>query len=126
MYQLGLGPSIGLMGPRLGQFQIQLRGVGRIFRQNFVWFCKPVARQLLKCISKQNLIKLYFVVQELLAFSVTDHDRPDWCSAKPRHRFAYQCQGNVKMYKFMCAKVDQNMPIKQFIGLCVYYDLSKC
>ena len=59
-------------------------------------------------ISKQNLIKMYHVVQELCAFSLTDHDRPDYNSAKPRHRFEYQCLGNVKMYKY--AKFDQNLP----------------
>ena len=48
----------------------------------------------------QNLIKIYHVVQELWAFSLTDHDRPDWCSTKPRHLFAYQCQSS------QCLKVE--------------------
>ena len=52
---------------------------------------------MLKCISKQNLIKLYHAVQELSAFSQSDHDLPDCCSAKPRLRFAYQWPDNVKM-----------------------------
>ena len=45
------------------------------------------------------ILETYHVVQELNAF-FTDLDRPDWCSAKPRHRFAYQCLDNVKMYKY--------------------------
>ena len=55
-----------------------------------------------------NLIKMYHVVQELLAFSLTDHDQLDLCSAKPCHRFAYQYLDNVKMYKQ--AEFDPNIP----------------
>ena len=62
-------------------------------------FCIPVSRQC------KNLIKIYHAGQELWA---SDHDLPDWCSAKPRHRFVYQCLDNVKMY--MYAKFDQNIP----------------
>ena len=42
-------------------------------------------RPMIRCISEQYLIKIYHVVQELWAFSLTDYDRPDWCSAKPHH-----------------------------------------
>ena len=34
----------------------------------------------------QNLIQIYHAVQELWAFSLNDHDWPDWCSAKLVHQ----------------------------------------
>ena len=38
-----------------------------------------------QCLNKHvcNFIQIYHVVQELWAFSLTDHDWLDWCSAKP-------------------------------------------
>ena len=35
-------------------------------------------------------------------------DRPKWCSAKPRHRFAYQWLDNVKINKY--AKPEPDKP----------------
>ena len=32
---------------------------------------------MLKCIRKQTLITLYYVVERVKAFALTDHDRPD-------------------------------------------------
>ena len=45
---------------------------------------------MLKCINKQNLIKIYWAVQELWAFLLKYLDWPKWCSTKPRHHFG-QC-----------------------------------
>ena len=42
-------------------------------------------------------------------FSLKDLDQSDRCSAKSRHRFAYQWLDNVKMYKK--AKCDPNIPV---------------
>ena len=51
---------------------------------------------------------IYCVVQGLWAFSLTDHDRPDWCSAKPhpskknllRMPVVRQCWQNlIKIYR---------------------------
>ena len=39
---------------------------------------------MFKCISMQNLIQIYHVVQELWALSLTDHDQTNWCLTKPR------------------------------------------
>ena len=36
-----------------------------------------ILKTTLKSISKQNLLKIYHVDQELSAFSLTDHDPPD-------------------------------------------------
>ena len=71
---------------------------------NFFWDTKDN----LKLYKYAKMIKVYYVVQELCAFLLTDHDWPDWCLAKPRYRFGYQCLDNVKMYKY--AKLDQNIP----------------
>ena len=55
-------------------------------------------KAMLSCISMQNMIKIYHAVQELWAFSLTDHCRPAGCSAKPSTRFAYQFPDIVTMY----------------------------
>ena len=55
-----------------------------------------------KCIVKQNLIKIDHVV---CAFSLTNHDRP---RGEALSFFAYQCKDNVKLYKQ--AKFDENIP----------------
>ena len=70
----------------------------RIFRQSFVPVLNTSGKKTFNSISKQYLIKSYLVVQESWAFSLTDHHQPDWCSTKPRHRFAIS--GNVKMFKY--------------------------
>ena len=46
----------------------------RILSIDLVFAC---SQAMFKSISKQNLIKIYHVVQELSAFSLTDHDWPD-------------------------------------------------
>ena len=86
---------------------LRRRGGGQIFRQSFVLVLQTSGQTMLKFITKQNMIKIYHVVQGLSAFLLTDHDKPKWCSAKPCHRFAYQCLGN--------AKCDPNIPCKSKI-----------
>ena len=54
------------------------------FWQSFVLGLHTSGQKILKCISKHFWIKIYHVLQELWAFSLTDHDPPDWCSAKLR------------------------------------------
>ena len=61
---------------------------------------------MLKCISMQNLIQMYHVVKELKV--LTDHDRPDCCSAKPCPCYACLWLDNVDMHAY--AKFDQNIP----------------
>ena len=45
---------------------------------------------MLNYISVQDLKQIYQAVQELWAFSIKELGRPNWCSEKPRHCFAYQ------------------------------------
>ena len=63
---------------------------------------------MLNYISIQNLKQIYQAVQELWAFSIKELDRPNWCSVKPRHCFAYQWLGNVKLHKY--TKFEANIP----------------
>ena len=68
------------------------------------------SQTMLKCLSKQNLIKIYHAVQDLEAFILTDHDLPTGLmldKASSTHR----CLENVKMFKY--AKYDQNIPCGQ-------------
>ena len=46
-----------------------------------------------------------YMVQELLAFTLTYNGPQDGCLVKLCHRFALQCLDNVKMYKY--AKFDK-------------------
>ena len=68
-------------------------------RRSLVTVLHTSCQTILERMRKQMLIKIYHVVQGLYAFSSTDLCRPDRCSTKPRHRFAYQCLSNIKMYK---------------------------
>ena len=80
-----------------------------IARQSIVTVLHTSGKTMLKCKGKQNLIKIDHVVQELCAFSLTNHDRPHLsCWVKPCLCFVYQCQDNVKLYKQ--AKFDENIP----------------
>ena len=72
---------------------------------------------MLKCISMQNLIKTYNAVQELWAFSLKDLNWPKWCSAKPRHPFAYQWLDNIRINKY--AKFAPNIPYGSIVT-CVW------
>ena len=58
-------------------------------------FCIPM-RDKVKMYHNAKFEPNYRVVQYLWAFSPKDHDRPKWCSAKPRQRSSYQCLDNVK------------------------------
>ena len=59
----------------------------------------------------QNLIQIYHVVQELWAFSLTYHRRPDWCSAESRsHKECFACQWLDDFDMHMYAKFDKNIP----------------
>ena len=75
-------------------------------RQSHATVLHTSVSKILKCL--QNIIKIYCAVQELRAFSLKYRDRPNWCSAKPHHHFAYQWLENVKIDKY--AKFDPNIP----------------
>ena len=67
---------------------------------------------MLKCISIQNLIKIYQRVQELRAFFLKKIPQPaEMMLTKSRHHFAYQWPDNLKMYKSV--NIDQNMPCSE-------------
>ena len=63
------------------------------------------------------MIKIYHEVQELFAFSLTDHEWPYLCSAKPRHHFTYQYQANVKIYYFAKFDLTISMLFKIFVNI---------
>ena len=67
-------------------------------RQSLVTVLHGNGWTILKYISIQNFKQIYHGVQELWAFSLQELDRPKWCSAKPRHRFAWQWMDNVKVH----------------------------
>ena len=62
----------------------------------------------LKCIKQESFNENIPCGSRVMRISLTDHDWADWYSTKPRHRFAYQCLDNFKMYRY--AKFDQNIP----------------
>ena len=71
-------------------------------------------KHMLTCINgrMQNLIQISHKLQELCGFSLTDHNRLDYCSENPRlsQKSVFSCQwlGNVDMHKD--TKCDQNIP----------------
>ena len=77
-------------------------------RQSYVTVLHTSFSTILKCISMYNLIKIYDAAEELWAFSLKYLDWPKRCSAKPRHRFAYQRLDNVKIDIY--AKFDSIIP----------------
>ena len=76
---------------------------------------------MLICICIQNVIKICHVVQEWWAFSQSANRRMygwadgrlKWCSAKPRHHFAYQYLDNVKIDKY--AIFNPNIPCGSWV-----------
>ena len=66
------------------------------FCQSFVPVLHTSGQIILKCLSKQVLCSS----RVIWAVSLKDVFRRKWCSAKPRHHFAYQWLDNVKMNKY--------------------------
>ena len=56
----------------------------------------------------QDSFQIYHLIQEILSFSLTDHDRPSLCSAKPRPSQKAVTHANVDVH--MYAKFDQSIP----------------
>ena len=64
-----------------------------------------------------NLIQIYHVVQELWAFSLTDHDWLDRCSAKPRPWKMFLCMPVVRRMLTCCILVVTCWERSDFLAL---------
>ena len=62
---------------------------------------------MLKCLSMQIWLKIYYAVQELWTFSLKYLNQLKCCLAKPCHHFEYQWLDNVNINKY--AKFDPNI-----------------
>ena len=77
-------------------------------RRSLVFVLYTSVKTIKNCISKQNLMKIFHAVHDFRACSLKELNRPKFCSAKPRHRSAYQGLENVKIHKYI--KFDPNIP----------------
>ena len=79
---------------------------------------------MLTCMSIQNLIQLYYVVQELWAFSLTDHRRIESHSVYSAHLRVVQCQNLIKqiVYFTIC---NISIAIMKDIGLNIDYSIGE-
>ena len=61
-------------------------------------FCIPVSKNVQ--MYKQNLMKIFHAVKDLLTFLLKELNGPKLCLVEPRHRSAFQRLENVKIHLY--------------------------